>query len=116
MLLAVVAVILATQTKGLLIGERADPDLIEAIAEAARAEPGLCVVTSIRTTRLAPDQIVAIVGADFDDALTTPRIEAHIRAIEARVQARHPQVSGIFVRPESVTEPGGPGTRAEEMP
>ncbi len=101
LLLAVVAVVLANQTKGLLIGEPADSELIEAIGEAARSEPGLCVVTSIRTTHLAPDQIVAIVGADFDDRLTTPRIEAHIRAIERRVRARHPQVTGIFVRPES---------------
>jgi divalent metal cation (Fe/Co/Zn/Cd) transporter len=115
-LLAVVAIVLANQTKGLLIGERADPDLIDAIAEAVRAEPGLCVVTSIRTTRLAPDQVVAIVGADFDDRLTTPRIEAHIRAIEARVQARHAEVTGIFVRPESVADASGPDRIAEEMP
>ena len=100
-LLAVVAVLLARETKGLLIGERADPELIAAITEAVRAEPGLCTVTSIRTTHLAPDQIVAIVGADFDDRLTTPRIEAHIRAIENRVRERHAQVTGIFVRPES---------------
>ena len=86
-LLAVVAVVLARETKGLLIGERADPALVAAIGEAVRAEPGLCSVTEIRTVHLAPDQVVAIVGADFEDRLTTPEIEARIRDIEQRVRS-----------------------------
>ena len=107
LLLALVAVVLAGETKGLLIGERADPALVHAIAEAVGAQTVLCTVTSIRTVHLAPDQVVAIVGAEFDDRLTTPAIEAHIRAIEQRVRARHPEVTGIFVRPEAPAKPPG---------
>jgi cation diffusion facilitator family transporter len=100
-LLAVVAAVLATETKGLLIGERADPALIKAIADAVTEESGLCSVTEIRTVHLAPEQVVAIVGADFDDHLNTPQIEKRIRAIERRVREGHPEVTGIFVRPQS---------------
>ena len=100
-LLAVVAVTLAIETKGLLIGERADPELIGAIDAAVRAEQGLCAVTDIRTVHLAPDQVVAIVGADFDDRLTTPKIEEHVRRIEQRVREQHETVTGIFIRLES---------------
>jgi cation diffusion facilitator family transporter len=108
-LLAVVAAVLAIETKGLLIGERADPALIKAIADAVTEESGLCSVTEIRTVHLAPDQVVAIVGADFDDNLTTPQIEKRIRQIEQRVREAHPEVTGIFVRPESrdIAEPAG---------
>jgi cation diffusion facilitator family transporter len=119
-LLAVVAGVLAGETKGLLIGERADPALVRAIAEAVKAEPGLCSVTNIRTVHLAPDQVVAIVGADFDDRLTTPQIEDHIRAIEQRVRERHGEVTGIFVRPESSarrgSEPFAPLERLSQAP
>jgi len=105
LLLAVVAAVLGIETKGLLIGERADPALVAAIREAVQDEPGLCVVTDIRTVHLAPDQVVAIVGADFDDRLTTPQIERRIRDSEQRVRERHPEVTGIFVRPVSSTAP-----------
>jgi hypothetical protein len=46
------------------------------------------------------------VGADFDDSLTTPQIEDHIRAIEQRVREQHGEVTGIFVRPEDSGQRG----------
>jgi cation diffusion facilitator family transporter len=101
LLLAVIAIVLARESKGLLIGERADPALSEAIRAIAVAEPGVCAVNDIVTIHLAPDQIIVTISLDFNDALQTAAIEAAVMAIEKQVRADHPDVRSVFIRPQS---------------
>src|SRR3546814_17795578 len=49
--LVIVALILARETKGLLIGERASLQLIRAIRDIAESEPDICKVSEVRTDR-----------------------------------------------------------------
>lgn len=111
LLLAVVAVVLAVETKGLLIGERADPEIARSIRQAASEEAGICAVNDVKTLHLAPDQIVAMISADFDDGLTTPEIERGIANIEKRIGDQHPDVTNIFIRPQPQASESG-----ERMP
>jgi cation diffusion facilitator family transporter len=97
-LLGVVAILLSIETKGLLIGERADAQIAAAIEQAVMEEPGTCVVKEVKTVHLAPDQIVAIASVEFDDDLRTPEIEEHISRIEKRVLDQHNAVTGIYIR------------------
>lgn len=99
--LAIVALLLARESKGLLIGERARPALSEGIAAIARAEPGVCAVNEVLTIHLAPEQVVATVSLDFDDDLDTRRIEQAVANIETAAKARYAEVTRLFVRPQS---------------
>jgi cation diffusion facilitator family transporter len=99
--LATVAVLLARESKGLLIGERARPELTDRIRTIAGTEPGVCAVNEAIAIHLAPEQVVAIVSLDFDDALTTRRIEHAVRSIEAKVRQSSPEVLNIYIRPEA---------------
>lgn len=99
--LGVVALLLARESKGLLIGERASPVLSDAIAAIARAEPGVCAVNEVLTIHLAPEQVVATVSLDFDDDLRTGQIERAVANIESDARARHPDVARIFIRPQA---------------
>ena len=98
-LLAGVALVLVRETKGLLIGERASPMLVDAIRNLALDVDGICAVTDIKTVHLAPDQVVGIIDVDFDDDLKTGDIESRVKAVEQAVQHQYPQVTGLFIRP-----------------
>ena len=97
--LAIVAVLLARESKDLLIGERARPELSEAIRNAAEREPGVIGVEGILTSQLGPDQVIANVGLEFDDELRTPDIERVIGHLESELRKEHPQLFRVFVRP-----------------
>jgi len=100
-LLAVVAVLLARESKALLIGERASPDLSQAIKAIASAEPAVTRVISVTTSQLAPDQVIATIGIDIEDHLRVPEVEALIERLEAKIHAEHQEVYRIFIRPEA---------------
>ncbi len=67
--LAAVAVLLAREAKGLLIGESADPDLVVTIWRLLDRRAEITAVNHVRTIHTAPDSVFVAVSADFDDAL-----------------------------------------------
>lgn len=101
--LAIVAVILARETKGMLIGEPASAELIASIREIAASVPGICRVNDVLTVHLASDQVIAILSIDFDDSLNTVGIEQRVRRIEEAVRQKHDEVTGLFIRPQSAS-------------
>jgi cation diffusion facilitator family transporter len=101
-ILAAVATLLARESKELLIGERADPILSDAIMRTASSITGVCSANSIVTLQLAPNNVIATLSLDFFDYLRAPDIEHAVVELEARVRSAHPEVSAIFVKPQSV--------------
>jgi cation diffusion facilitator family transporter len=99
LVLAAVAVLLARESKALLIGERARPELSDSIREIARNEPGVLSVSGILTSQLSPDQVIANVGVEFADDLRTGDIERVIGHLETELRKKHPDLFRVFVRP-----------------
>ncbi len=100
--LAATATFLARESKGLLIGEPAFPAVQEEIRRIAANEPAVLGITDLTTVHLGPTDIVATISAEFRDELTTPEIEDCIVSIERKVHEALPQVTSIFVRPQTV--------------
>lgn len=98
LLLGVVAIFLAREAKGLLIGEAADPELIAGIRRAATRQ-GIMGVGEIMTIHNAPTQIVAAVNVDFDNRLSAGDVERIIDAIERDLQAEFPSIYRVYIRP-----------------
>ena len=98
LLLTAVALFLAREAKGLLIGEAADPHLIEGVRRAA-TRSGVMGVGEIITLHNAPDQIVVAVNVDFDNRLSAGQVEQIVDAIERDLQAAYPTISRIYIRP-----------------
>jgi cation diffusion facilitator family transporter len=99
--LAVVAVLLARESKSLLIGERADHALGEAILRVAGQEQSVARANGLITVQLAPDQVLVALSLEFADDLRTPAIEKAVTEIESRVRAAHPEVVALFVKPQT---------------
>lgn len=100
LLLAAVAVLLAREAKGLLIGESADPRLVEQIRSFLDGRREITAVNHVRTIHSAPDSVFVAVSADFQDDLTLGEGERLIEEIECELKKVLPQLSSIYIRPE----------------
>ena len=101
LVLACTSTLLLRESKSLLIGEKADSALIRSILEIANAACGSSRANGVLTVQLAPDQIMAAMSFEFDDALTAPRIEEMIADIERRIRDAHPEVTSLFIKPQN---------------
>ena len=100
LVLAGTSLLLARESKSLLIGERADAALIEDILRLANEACGSSRANGVLTVQLAPDEIMAAMSMEFDDRMTAPEIEVLVQDIEQRVHAAHPEVRSLFVKPQ----------------
>ena len=101
LLLSVSSILLARETKGLLVGEAAHPEVREAILEIAGADADVLAVNGVVTFQMGPDQVLAALSAEFRDGLGTDEIEGCVARIEAGVKRAHPEVRSLFVKPQS---------------
>jgi divalent metal cation (Fe/Co/Zn/Cd) transporter len=99
LVLGFLAVVLLYESKSLLIGESADPLLIEAIRERAAAHAGIVTVHEVLTVHSAPDMVTVIISADFEDAILAREVERIVCQIETEIAARFPVVARVYVRP-----------------
>ncbi|MEO5688832.1 MAG: cation diffusion facilitator family transporter [Burkholderiaceae bacterium] len=101
LVLACTSTLLARESKSLLIGEKADSALIKSILDIANAACGTSRANGVLTIQMAPDEIMAAMSFEFDDALTAPQIEEMIADIEHRIHAAHPEVTSLFIKPQN---------------
>lgn len=104
LVLAGTAIFLARETKGLLMGEPASPEIQARVLEIVQADPAVYKANGVLTVHLGPHQIVIGLSADFEDTLTTPEIEACVERIEASLREAVPEITGVFVKPQTSGE------------
>ncbi|QNA83226.1 cation diffusion facilitator family transporter [Sphingomonas sp. So64.6b] len=98
--LALVAVLLAREAKGLLIGEGADAAIVARVRAIVDGYPQVTAVNHVRTIHTAPNSIFVAISADFCDAVTMGEAETLIEHIETDLKAAEPMLSSIYIRPE----------------
>jgi cation diffusion facilitator family transporter len=103
--LAVVAVLLARESKELLIGERASPELSAAIRDKASEDPCVRGVVDITTSQMSPDQVIATIAIEIDEDLRVSEVQRLIGNIEQSLRDRFPQLFRIFIRPMAPDSP-----------
>ena len=91
------AVLLAIETKSLLIGESALPETVESIRRAARSHRGVARVNEVLTMHLGPGDILVNLSLDFEPYLSAGDIEDAVTEIERDIRSRHDEVKRIFV-------------------
>lgn len=101
LLLAAIAVILAIETKALLIGEAANPQVVAAIRRQAEDHAHVASTNEILTMHLGPDDILVNLSLDFRDGIPSGTVEATVTALEKQVKAAVPEVRRIFIEVQS---------------
>ena len=97
-------VLLAIETKSLLIGEAALPETVESIRRAARSQRGVARVNEVLTMHLGPGDILVNLSLDFEPHLGAEDIEEAVTAIERDIRGRHSEVKRIFVEAQDWAE------------
>ncbi|MXP25455.1 cation diffusion facilitator family transporter [Altererythrobacter indicus] len=98
--LACVAILLSREAKGLLIGESADPEIVEAVWSLLDSAPQITSVNHIRTIHTSPDEVFVAISADFADDVPMGEGETLIENFETEMKKRVPQLTSIYIRPE----------------
>ena len=99
LILGVTAFVLAFESKGLLIGEAADPDLVQSLHDLACGKSGVVGVGDVLTVHSSPDEITVMMNVDFRDDVPAGEVERIVCAVEDEARKRWPQVRRLFVRP-----------------
>ncbi|MFD8984981.1 cation diffusion facilitator family transporter [Streptomyces sp. NPDC059564] len=109
-LLIVIAVVLALETKSLLLGEAAGTEDVEKIKAAVVDGHTVTRVIHMRTLHLGPEELLvaAKIAVEGDDTAT--EVANAINAAEARIRAAVPIARVIYLEPDIFLEPAAQGT------
>jgi cation diffusion facilitator family transporter len=105
LLLAVIAIVLAVEMKGLLIGESAGPDDMKAIVTAIGSSPDVVRLIHIRTQYLGPEELLVGAKIQFRDGLSRPELSFAIDDVEDRMRAVVPIARPSYIEPDIFREP-----------
>ena len=94
------ALILALESKSLLIGESADPEVVSAIDELLDEHDSISAVNEVATLHMGPEFIVVTVSIDVNDALAGGQIERTVTRLTRQIKATDPRIQRVFIEME----------------
>jgi cation diffusion facilitator family transporter len=115
-LLVAIAVTLAIEMKGLLIGESARPVEDAKIRAAIAASPHVERLIHMRTQHLGPQELLVGAKVEFHDTLTADEVANAINEVEAAVRAVVPHARPMYIEPDFVRTGTADGSTAEAKP
>lgn len=116
-ILALAAVLLSIETKSLLIGEAASPEMVSEIITLADEATFVELVNEVRTIHFGPEEVLVNISVDAQDHLTAGEIEDSVSALEDRIRERFSEVTRIFIEIQKAEESDAlPITNTGEIP
>ncbi|HEY2369012.1 MAG TPA: cation diffusion facilitator family transporter [Polyangiaceae bacterium] len=100
-LLACVAIMLASVTHGLLIGKTVTDEDRAKVVEIAQGVPGVERVTQLLGIHLGPDVVVLALKVAFTPKTTVEIVEETTNEMERRLRKELPHMKKIFIEPDS---------------
>jgi cation diffusion facilitator family transporter len=104
-LLVVIAIVLAIEMKGLLIGESASKADIAKIAQSLEAAPSVRRIIHLRTEHLGPDQLLVAAKLEFDATLSVEALAGVIDEAERGLREVVPTAHFVFIEPDVFRAP-----------
>jgi divalent metal cation (Fe/Co/Zn/Cd) transporter len=100
LLLVAVAVVLALETKSLLLGEAATPEAQRNLEAALSGVDGIEGVIHMRTLHLGPDELLVAAKVAVTPTDSAVQVAAAIDAAEAAARAAEPAARLIYLEPD----------------
>lgn len=101
LILCMTAIVLAIRTKSLLIGEAADPALVEDVRHRADALPAVISVHEVLTLHMGPHYVLLNVSVDLKDSLPAGEVEQTIDRLTKEIRSAYPDIKRVFIEAEA---------------
>jgi cation diffusion facilitator family transporter len=101
-ILAAVAVFLAYESKGLLIGEGVDPQTRASIGRIVDADPDIDQLVRALSMHLGPKEVLLTIEVTFRTDLTAAQTAAAIERLDKAIRTLHPEVRHLFIEAQSI--------------
>jgi len=101
-ILALVALFLARESRALLIGERADVEIVEAIQDLVEKDKAVIAAGQPLTLHFGPNDILLNLAVQFNQDLTVQEMTRSIQRIESTITGDFPRVKKIFLEAASL--------------
>jgi cation diffusion facilitator family transporter len=111
LLLVSVAIILGIETKSLLLGESASPEVQRRLREHLEVTPGIERVIHMKTLHLGPEELLVAVKVGVPRTASAADVAASIDAAERAMREAEPTAQAIYVEPDIYTEGHEPDPR-----
>ncbi|MFG1698366.1 cation diffusion facilitator family transporter [Nonomuraea sp. NPDC049309] len=99
-LLAVIAIVLAIETKSLLVGEGASPEMEEQIRAALESAPEVERIIHMRTLHLGPEELLVAAKIAVEHNDTAAEVARGIDEAERRIREKVPIARVIYLEPD----------------
>ncbi|MFC7276849.1 cation diffusion facilitator family transporter [Paractinoplanes rhizophilus] len=113
LLLVAIAVVLAIETKSLLIGEGATPEDTRKIEAAILAGPGIERIIHMKTLHLGPEELLVAVKIAVPRTERADELAQHIDETESRIREALPIARVIYIEPDIYHERKAQSAAAE---
>lgn len=101
-ILAGVAIFLAYETKGLLIGEGIDARTKASIRSVSEDDPDVRRVVRSFSMYLGPEDVLLTMEVEFRSGVSAPETAACIDRLDKAIRGLHPKIKHIFVEAQSI--------------
>lgn len=99
--LAATAIVMARESKALLMGESAATEVEASVLALVADDLAVAHANGLITLHVAPRQVVAAISAAFDTKLTTAEIEACVVRLEKKIREKHAEITLLFIKPQT---------------
>jgi cation diffusion facilitator family transporter len=99
--LGLTAFFLAIETKSLLLGESAEPEVVEGIRGIILNSPEVEGVNEVLTMHMGPNQVLANISVKFKKDISAENVEDAISKIDAAMREAYPEIKRIFIEAEA---------------
>jgi len=97
LVLTAVSIVLARESRSLLMGETASPVVLDEVMQIIKADPVTVEVDRPLTMFLGPEEIILVVRVMFREELTTSAITGASERIKQAIKQRFPNFKRIFI-------------------
>lgn len=103
LILSSLSLMLAFETKSLLIGESADQELIDKIVQTIKENKSVVHVRSPLTLHFGPKDILLALDIQFNPSLLMNEVAVNIDQIEDAIRLKYPEIKRIYIEIKSIT-------------
>ncbi len=96
-ILALTALFMAIETKGLLIGESASKFVIREVRDILSKVDHIDNINEVLTMHMGPEYVLLNIGVDFNDHITADEVERIIHNTKERIKINIPNVKKIYI-------------------